>query len=294
MSLKGIAKQTLAILEAGSYEAPSGATVTIRDQVAAAIAGTELFTPDGLDQLLHPAEAPERDAANRDAGSGTPRIEVTDETTQIAAHRLTLEEDVDHLVLLNFASARNPGGGFINGAKAQEEDVTRCSALHPCLTRESVWRYYEVNRATSSLIYTDHLIYSPAVPFFRTRSRNLIERPFLSAIITAPAPNAGQVLRRDPDALPRIEQALRRRAGKILALAEARGHRNLLLGAWGCGVFQNVPATVADAFGAWLEGQRFAGAFDRVVFAVYDSTKDKRVRRAFEARFGAAQDDAQG
>jgi uncharacterized protein (TIGR02452 family) len=58
-----------------------------------------------------------------------------------------------------------------------------------------------------------------------------------------------------------------------------------LLGAWGCGVFQNDPAMVADAFGQWLESPRFQGCFDRVTFAIYDSSKSQETLKAFEARF---------
>jgi uncharacterized protein (TIGR02452 family) len=63
------------------------------------------------------------------------------------------------------------------------------------------------------------------------------------------------------------------------------GHRDLLLGAWGCGVFQNKPATVADAFGAWLEDPRFANAFDSVCFAIYDRAKIQSTLTAFRQRF---------
>ncbi|MEM8808409.1 MAG: TIGR02452 family protein, partial [Cyanobacteria bacterium P01_G01_bin.38] len=48
---------------------------------------------------------------------------------------------------------------------------------------------------------------------------------------------------------PEIETALRRRAGIVLAIARDQGHRSLLLGAWGCGVFRNSPSQVADTFG---------------------------------------------
>ena len=105
------------------------------------------------------------------------------------------------------------------------------------------------------------------------------------SVITAPAPNAGEVLARDPGAGPRIEAALRHRAGIVLALARWKGHRTLLLGAWGCGVFRNDPAMVSDAFGAWLTSDTFAGAFDHVTFAVFDRTK--RVHAAFAERFCA-------
>ena len=47
-------------------------------------------------------------------------------------------------------------------------------------------------------------------------------------------------------------------SGPVLALAAACGHRSLLLGAWGCGVFRNDPALVADAFGQWLADPRYA------------------------------------
>jgi uncharacterized protein (TIGR02452 family) len=45
--------------------------------------------------------------------------------------------------------------------------------------------------------------------------------------------------------------------------------RALVLGAWGCGVFRNDPAVVADVFAGLLE-DGFAAAFDRVTFAVLD------------------------
>jgi uncharacterized protein (TIGR02452 family) len=210
-------------------------------------------------------------------------IEVTDETTQAAAHRLVSLEGGPDLVLLNFASARNPGGGFIKGAKAQEEDLARCSGLYPCLLTQP--EYYEVNRAQDSMLYTDHLIYSPQVPWFRVHNRELLDDYFLASVMTAPAPNAGQALNRDPNSTPEIEQALRRRAGYVLAIAQAQGHRTLLLGAWGCGVFRNNPSMVADAFGQWLESRRFQGCFERVVFGIYDSSKNQNTLRAFKDRF---------
>ncbi|MEO0601399.1 MAG: TIGR02452 family protein, partial [Myxococcota bacterium] len=89
------------------------------------------------------------------------------------------DEGRHDLVLLNFASARNPGGGFINGARAQEEDIARASGLYPCLLQAPV--YYDANRETRSLLYTDHLTYSPRVPFVRERNRRLLETPFLAS-----------------------------------------------------------------------------------------------------------------
>jgi uncharacterized protein (TIGR02452 family) len=72
----------------------------------------------------------------------------------------------------------------------------------------------------------------------------------------------------------------------VLATAEQHGHRVLVLGAWGCGAFGNDATLVADAFAAWLEGPRFRGCFEHVVFAVWDPRPGRPVLGAFQLRFG--------
>ncbi|MEG4114345.1 MULTISPECIES: TIGR02452 family protein [unclassified Microcoleus] len=274
MSLTGIAKETLQILEKGEFISKHGHVINFATEQKLAEKNTKLYRPEEVENLLQNTQCDAKQSL---------LVEVTDETTQVAAYRLVKGEGCRDLVILNYASARNPGGGFINGAKAQEEDLARCSGLYPCQLTQP--EYYEANRSQDSLLYTDYLIYSPKVPWFRIRSRELLDDYFLASVITAPAPNAGQVLRRDPNALPDIEKALRRRAGYVLAVAQDNGHRSLLLGAWGCGVFCNDASMVADAFGQWLESPRFHGCFDRVVFGIYDSAKSKDTLKAFKNRF---------
>jgi uncharacterized protein (TIGR02452 family) len=269
MSLVDIAQATLQIVNAGTYQAPSGRTVSIRDALVRAREGTRLYCPEDF-PLVAAADA-----------STQPRCEVTAETTTAAARRLTQQDGVTDVVVLNFASARNPGGGFLTGAKAQEEDLARCSALYDCLLTQP--RYYEANRATRSLLYTDHLTYSPAVPFFRDDQLTLLEAPFLASVVTAPAPNAGR-LEKAPDDQLRLKDVLRARARKVLEVAAKHGHRTLVLGAWGCGVFRNDPAEVAVAFEQGL--RQSSGTFDRIVFAVYERSATEPNRRAFRDRFG--------
>lgn len=276
MSLKETARQTLQIIEDGGYTHPDAGWVDLSEPIRQAVSGSRLFLPHELRTLL-------ASSAEGDPDAGTTHYETTDERTQEAAHRLARHDGVEDFVILNFASARNPGGGFLNGAKAQEEDITRCSALYPCLLAHG--DYYAANRAQETLLYTDHMIYAPRVPFFRRRNRDLSSEPFLASVITAPAPNAGEVLRGDEHAQGAIDATLRRRAGQVLALAHHHCHRTLVLGAWGCGVFRNDPIAVADAFGTWLEHGRFAGAFERVVFAVYDRSPDRKNLHAFTTRF---------
>jgi len=276
MSRSGVAKETLSIIEAGEYVAPSGARRELRAAMSSAIAGTRLYRPDDGAALLA--------RAGRGAGQ-PPQVEVTGETTAEAARRLSQRDGIARVAALNFASAKNPGGGFLGGAKAQEEDLARCSGLYACLLTQR--EYYDVNRACPSMLYTDHIIYSPAVPFFRGDDLRLLDDPFVCSIITAPAPNAGEAARHREDR-DSVSRALRRRAGMVFAVAEDATERCLVLGAWGCGVFRNDPVEVAHVFATWLASERFRDVFERVVFAIYDRSAGQATRRAFEQQFATS------
>ncbi|ADD43214.1 TIGR02452 family protein [Stackebrandtia nassauensis] len=260
--LRHIARETVDIAETGEYRNAAGELVDIRDHVADAISGTRHYLPDDhLDVAQSPRSAP--------------TIEVTDETTLTAARRLDTEGNTDTACLV-FASAKNPGGGFLGGAKAQEEDLARCSALYRCQT--TVPAFYEHHRLTRDLRYSDRVIYSPGVPVFRDEALKLLDAPYRTAFLTAAAPNLGAITRNQPQYVDDVPHALRRRASRVLAVAAAQGHRNLILGAWGCGVFRNDPRQVAEAF---AEGLREVDRFDRVVFAVLDNRPQTPVRSAF-------------
>ncbi|MFF6814890.1 TIGR02452 family protein [Streptomyces sp. NPDC012403] len=263
--LRGIARETEQIVAAGAYRAPGGHEVSVAAAVEAAARGTRTHGPQ-------PVPVP----AFRPVGT---RFEVTGESSLEAARRLA-----DHVAVLNFASARNPGGGYLNGAQAQEEALCRASALYTCLLRAP--DFYGHHRAHRDPFYTDRVIHSPAVPVFRDDRGRLLDEPFTAGFLTSPAPNAGVILRTAPERADEVPHALTVRAGRVLETAAAHGYRQLVLGAWGCGVFRNDPAHVAAAFRSHLEpGGRFAGAFAHVVFGILDRTRDSAVRAAFERTF---------
>ena len=85
MSLKGLAEETLAIVDRGGYQAPSGARVELRAELDRAITGTKLYRPDELARLLG-----ERQRLAAGLAHGPARIELTAETTSEAVRRLTL------------------------------------------------------------------------------------------------------------------------------------------------------------------------------------------------------------
>ncbi|SBT40970.1 TIGR02452 family protein [Micromonospora auratinigra] len=261
--LRAIARDTLAILDAGHYVNTHGETVQLAESAHAAVAGTRLHLPD--DPITTPP-----------AGGPPPVVEVTGESTLLAARRLATDGEVAALV---FASAKNPGGGFRTGAQAQEESVARASALFPCLT--AVPQYYEFHREQRDLLYSDRVIHSPRVPVFRDDKGRLLDGVHLVSMLTCAAPNRGAVARNQPQDADRVGPALRDRARRVLAVAAGHGHRRLVLGAWGCGVFRNDPAEVADAFALALA--EAAGWFDQVTFAVLDRA-DGPTRAAFAAR----------
>jgi uncharacterized protein (TIGR02452 family) len=210
-------------------------------------------------------------------------VEVIDATTQDAARALAAEPG--GVVLLNFASARNPGGGFLGGAKAQEEEVCRCSGLYSVLAPQTA--YYEANRAQRSALYTDHMIYSRDVPFFRLSAQSpWLDEPFVASVITAPAPNAGAILQNDPASAPQIPETFVRRWRNVLTIAAHRGHATVLLGAWGCGAFHNDPEVAATTVAPWLKSPRFAGLFKRVVFAIPDGGRSGENLAAFRRILG--------
>jgi uncharacterized protein (TIGR02452 family) len=272
VKLSHIATETVAIAQRGSYVSASGIAVDVQGAVRRAAAGTVLHGADEGE----PLDPPESTGSAAD-------IRVTAEGTAQAARRLVEREGLARVAALNFASAKNPGGGFLGGAKAQEEDLARSSALYHCLVTQRA--YYDANRACESLLYTDHLIYSPDVPFFRDEDHRLIEQPFLVSILTSPAPNAGALSRGEGYLL---RPTLERRATQILRVAAHHRHRVLVLGAWGCGVFRNDPVMVGDVFAQLLESDPWRTAFTLVVFAVFDRSKSQSNLRAFRERFGPA------
>jgi uncharacterized protein (TIGR02452 family) len=257
------------IIADGRYTADDGTLVTVGPALAAAIAGTVSHPPDT------PIATPR--------GQHQTSYEVTAERSLQAARRLHLD-GAERIAVLNFASARNPGGGYLGGAKAQEEDLCRDSLLYACLLQAQ--DYYAAHRASRDLLYSHRVIWSPDVPVHRGNDGRLLSEPYQVSFLTCPAPNAGQALRRDPGLGDRIRQALHERAERLLTVAGHHGARHLVLGAWGCGVFRNDPRDVADAFHTHLTGHgALSGVFERVVFAVWDRSAESANQAAFAERF---------
>ncbi|GAB3501869.1 poly(ADP-ribose) glycohydrolase catalytic domain-containing protein [Emticicia fontis] len=266
------AEETIKILEQGWYNS-GNKTIIIKEAVDYSIENAKLIRPDGFDETLQSANN-KLNSLNFET-----TIEVKNCTVLEALAESTKAHN--HVGCLNFASAKNPGGGFLGGAQAQEESLARASVLYP--TQVKHFEMYEYNRSQSTGLYSDYMIYSPDVLVFRDDNNTLLEHPYKVSLVTSPAVNVGAIKQNAIAELALVEQTMLQRMDKVLAVFVANGIENLVLGAWGCGVFQNAPKDIAGYFAHYLTNNgKYSKAFKHILFAVLDRSKEQENIIAFE------------
>lgn len=272
-----IAQQTLDIIEQGFYISESGCKINLDQAIQSSLTKTKLYTLDKLGTTL------------KDVGE---KIKTLNYATSIIVENCTSMEAATKLQYLNarlgclnFASAKNPGGGFLGGAQAQEESLTRASTLYPTLMKYFS-EMYEYNRSRNTCLYSDYMICSPDVIFFRDDDDKLLDQPYATDIITSPAVNIGAIMKNKPEELKYVENVMLERIDKILAVFVEQGITNIILGAWGCGVFKNDPNHIARYFAHYLKGEgKYSKCFENIFFAVYDRSKSLENISAFSKIF---------
>jgi uncharacterized protein (TIGR02452 family) len=263
-----VAQDTLEILKKGQYQTnnndgnSSGQKLTtvysIQNELKSAIRGSVLYEPyDDFDQVY------------------TPPLPISTiftiklETTLDAAQRIDKIKE-GKVGVLNFASAKNPGGGFLKGSDAQEESLSRSSGLFPCIERMD--RMYTTNARERKCLYYDFAVYSPQVPVIRDYNGNL-QKPYYVDIITCPAPNAN-VARERGCSEEEINETMKRRIDKVLAIFAKHGCNTLILGSWGTNVFGNYPSVVGGLFKDALM-EKYKNVFKHVHFAIWNEERFK-------------------
>lgn len=201
-------------------------------------------------------------------------VQVANETTLGASKRLV--DGGKRPLALNFANGSETGGGFLRGATAQEEALCRSSALYATLVDDPMYDYHRKHELWAES--SDWAILSPNVPVFRDDRGMELNEPWLLSFITCAAPYAPSV------GHPRSKDLLRGRIVRVLSIARAYGYSELVLGAWGCGAFENDPRCTARDFRSAIEGE-FAGAFGEVVFAITDWSPERRFLGPFRDVF---------
>lgn len=281
MDRKAMAKETLKILDQGFYEPDvrnkagqntEKRQIVIKDALEQSVRCSVLISPEEGEKILEKYEECQN--------CRKPETKVENISTVEAVRKLAEGGKTD-IGVLNFASAKNPGGGFLNGAKAQEESLTVSGTLYPALTTHE--EYYRENRAHRSMMYLDYAIYAPEVVFFRDGGFRLTDTPVKASVLTLPAVNMGQVLLKGEN-VQEAKRVMRRRMKLALGIFAEQKAKHLVLGAYGCGVFRNDPAEVASWWRELLE-EGMGRYFDSVFHAVLDRSREQYCIKAFQEQF---------
>ncbi len=247
--------------EDGFYFTMSGRKIDWHEYVQFACSAKESIPPDAVLPV------------GKNVGFNETRVGVANETTLGAARRLV--ERGLRPIALNFANGVHPGGGVLEGARAQEEALCRSSALLQTLVGDPMYTEHRKRKRPDS---TDWAIYSPDVPVFRMDDGTAIHPPWLLSFITCAAPYAPGI------GQPLAGNLLRKRIHRALEIARSYGYFALVLGAWGCGAFGNDPDRTAVDFRHALENE-FNGAFSDIVFAIADWSLERKFLGPFRDVF---------
>jgi len=255
--LKELAQQTINIIAAGQYTNAGGRVKNLqwyidRSRIHTGMVGPEWVYPE-LPDINH-----------------KPVVEVTTESTIWAMRRLMFYDcDPEKLGCLNFASAKNPGGGFTWGTMAQEESLAYSSTLYASLLAAPYFydHHKQLEKEGQPPLYTNSVIISPYVTFFRNDKFEFLDHPFSATVLTCAAPKTVDIKERFPGALEQVPIVIKQRMELIFRVAIDSGITHFVLGAWGCGIFQNDPIYVAECFKEMLE--KYGRFFEHIVFAIY-------------------------
>lgn len=156
--------------------------------------------------------------------------------------------------ILNMAFYKRPGGGVEHGAVAQEECLFRCSNL------------FTISKDLYPLKDNEY-IYTKDVTFIKDFHYNVMPHVLVD-VITMPAINLNERKIKDFKLSTDDECYYLDNIFFMLNSALINGCNNIILGAWGSGVFKNDPKIMAELFKEILEGGLLYTMFDNIVFAV--------------------------
>ncbi|CAF4647224.1 unnamed protein product [Rotaria socialis] len=198
-----------------------------------------------------------------------------------------LAADKSRPVLLNMANATTPGGGYRQGAGAQEENLFRRSNYYLSLDAElddtkQPERYWctakgeeQMLRANESMYPMDEFgaIYTSGITVFRNTEDTgyaYLEQPLYDVRSIALAAYKQPELKQNDTRLLTDKNAMdtRKKIESLFVMAYHHQHDCLILSALGCGAFKNPPTHMASIFKSVI--QQYAGYFKTIHFAIVD------------------------
>lgn len=201
-------------------------------------------------------------------------------STKISIHHescvKTICEISEHPLVLVFSSAKNPGGGVANGATAQEEDLSLCSSWY---FQAGQNKEFYLNSGINAT-YTDKMLYVSHGLVFKNEHSTFLNTPKPCSFIGIAAPNING-LSSQKTSIPsfEIKKIVERRILNLLKFAQQNGHKTLILGAWGTGVFGLDTQMVAQIFQTKIEEVNFDGT---IHFSIPDTEKYEIFKSTFK------------
>lgn len=223
----------------------------------------------------------------------------------LAVAKKLVEAGIGKVAVLNMASRTSPGGSVISGAGAQEEYLFRCSDYY-----KSLYQYvdygsqYNVERNAEYSYPMDRDFggcYSPNVTIFRGVEEEgypFLEKPWQVNFIAVAALNRPETVCLPNGSMCLVDYLVPTAKNKIRTIfniAIDNGVQVLVLGAFGCGAYQNPPVHIAQLFKEILAEPEYRNAFKKVVFAIKQdhnsvSVNNKTLVEVFSEVFGAEAD----
>lgn len=208
--------------------------------------------------------------------------EVTEQTANVSDLNITIinKSTVDAVIyeasksnsvgVLNFASAMNPGGGFIKGAMAQEEALCQASTLYIQLKDGQM---YKDNKNTCwGKGYYNNSMNVCETYFIKDGKGSLLANPAKAIVVTSAAANLSRIENVNKQ---EIYDLMYNRMEEIIKMFIRYECKTVILGAFGCGVFKNDPNDIANIWKELLE--IYGGHFNKVVFAIMSRHGDKNI-----------------
>lgn len=169
--------------------------------------------------------------------------------------------------ILNFASYKHPGGGFLSGSSAQEEALCHESILFNILNSENLKSYYTYNNNNlNNGLYTNRAIYTENVLFIRNNKEYYFD------VLTCAAPNVYTAQKYSGIDDESCFNVLKDRVTFISKILAQKSVNIAILGAFGCGVFGNYPLDLISIY----EDIKWGKDLEYIVHAVPGNDENSR------------------
>ncbi|KAK6385954.1 uncharacterized protein PV06_07116 [Exophiala oligosperma] len=186
-----------------------------------------------------------------------------------------------NVAVLNMASPLLPGGGFLNGATAQEESLCNRTTLYPAL-KDEFYRLPEVGAIWTEdvLVFRDHT----------GKDLGKGDRWWVDVISAAMLrfPDVEGIDNDKKYAGQKDRDTASRQIKCLMDILRAKGVEKCVLGAWGCGAYGNPVVEIARAFNKVILGDGRDSkvpdwaSLKEIVFAI----KEDKLASDFAKHFG--------